>query len=137
MKNTNTTNNDYDQGPNETPATLLMALRLFTVLSLLLLLLAGCGAGDPSASAKLPSGTNTSTQPLLPPPKIYPCDASIVAIMATFEEPYLMGLGAPDTTTYITSGQMHTIIYQFNIPRQRITLEYNTSGQCRETVETF
>ena len=100
-------------------------------LLLALLLLAGCGAGDPSHTQQLPSG------PAPAPPKIYPCDASIVAVMATFEEPYLLGLGAPDTTTYITSGQMHTIIYQFNIPRQRITLEYNKGGQCRETVETF
>ena len=101
-----------------------------TLLLLALLLLTGCGAGDdPSHTAQLPSGPA--------PAKIYPCDAGIVAVMATFEEPYLLGLGAPDTTTYITSGQMHTIIYQFNIPRQRITLEYNASGQCRETVVGF
>ena len=97
---------------------------------LLTLMITGCGAGDPStATAKLPSGT--------PAPKVYACDASIVAVMATFEEPYLMGLGAPDTTTYITAGQIRTIIYEFLIPRQRITIEYNTSGQCKETVETF
>lgn len=95
-------------------------------------IIAGCGAG---ADPKLPSGTTNTA--ITTPPKIYPCDAAIVAVMATFEEPYLMGLGAPDTTTYITSGKMHTIIYQFNIPRQRITLEYNTSGQCKETVEMF
>ena len=96
---------------------------------LLTLMITGCGAGDPTTTTKLPDGT--------PPPKIYACDASIVAVMATFEEPYLMGLGAPDTTTYITAGQMQTIIYEFLIPRQRITIEYNTSGQCKETVETF
>lgn len=93
-----------------------------------ILMLTGCGAGDPTTT-KLPDGT--------PPPKVYPCDANIVTIMATFEEPYLMGLGAPDRTTYITSGQMRTIIYEFLIPRQRITIEYNTSGQCKETVEAF
>ena len=94
-----------------------------------MLTLTGCGAGDPSHTQQLPSGPA--------PAKIYPCDASIVAVMATFQEPYLLGLGAPDTTTYITSGQMRTIIYQFNIPRQRIQLDYNASGQCKETVTEF
>jgi hypothetical protein len=105
-----------------------MKQTLILLSALLTLMITGCGAGDPT-TIKLPSGT--------PPPKIYACDASIVAVMATFEEPYLMGLGAPDRTTYITSGQMRTIIYEFLIPRQRITIEYNTSGQCKETVETF
>ena len=88
---------------------------------LLFTLLTACGAGDP---------TNINTIP-----KVYLCDANIVAQMATMTTPYVGGLGEPDSITYTTTGNQHIMIYQFSIARQRITFEYNTSGQCRETVE--
>ena len=90
-----------------------------------IIILTACGAGSPD----LPSSNTTS--------KVYLCDASIVSITATFQESYFLGLGVPDTTTYVTSGQLHTIIYQFSIAKTRIKFEYNTSGQCKQTVETY
>lgn len=95
------------------------------ILYIPIILLSACGAGDPNPTANL-----TTT-------KVYPCDASIVAEMATMPTPNLLGLGEPDTTTYSTTGNQNTMIYQFDIARERITFLYNTSGQCRETVETF
>jgi hypothetical protein len=87
--------------------------------------LSACGAGDPDSTA------NSVTS------KVYPCNAAIVAEMATMITPNMLGLGEPDTTTYSTTGNQHTMIYQFNIARERITFLYNTSGQCQETVENF
>ena len=91
----------------------------------LIIILTACGNGPPSS----PTSNTTS--------KVYPCDANIAAEMASMSTPNLVGLGEPDTTTYSTTGNQHTIIYQFSIARQRITIEYNNSGQCRETVETY
>jgi len=88
------------------------------------ILLAACGAGNPDS---IPATTTS---------KVYPCDPGIAAEMAVMSSPYLLGLGEPDTTTYTSTGNLHTIIYQFSIARQRITLLYNTS-QCKETVETY
>jgi hypothetical protein len=65
--------------------------------------------------------------------KTYGCDSQIVAVMATMTTPNVLGLGAPDTTTYTTSGQNHVLIYEFKLARQTITFEYNTN-YCGETV---
>ena len=48
--------------------------------------------------------------------------------------PFVMGLGAPDTTTYTTSGQNHIMIYEFHLQHERITFEYN-ANYCSERVE--
>ena len=66
--------------------------------------------------------------------KTYPCDSQIVAVMATMTGPYLVGLGAPDTTTYTTSGQNHIMTYEFHLEHERITFEYN-ANYCSERVE--
>jgi hypothetical protein len=91
---------------------------------ILLTLLTACGAGDPTRD---PNNNTIS--------KVYLCDANIVAQMAAMPTPYVGGLGEPDSITYTTTGNQRIMIYQFSIARQRITFEYNTSGQCRETVE--
>ena len=57
--------------------------------------------------------------------KTYPCDSEIVAVM---------GLGAPDTTTYTMQGINHVMTYEFNALHERITFEYNTN-YCSEQVE--
>lgn len=97
-----------------------MCMKQKLYILILFTLLNACGAGDPN--------NNTVS-------KVYPCDASIVAEMATMTTPYVGELGEPDSITYITTGNQHTMVYQFSIARERITFEYNTSGQCRETVE--
>ena len=82
--------------------------------------LTACGAGAPSDT------TNSKT---------YSCDSEIVAVMATMSTPFVMGLGAPDTTTYTTQGQNHVMIYEFYLEHERISFEYNTN-YCSERVET-
>ena len=81
-------------------------------------LLTSCG-GTP------PSTVNTKT---------YPCDSEIVAVMATMSGPYVMGLGAPDTTIYTMQGINHVMTYEFHALHERITFEYNTN-YCSERVE--
>ena len=54
--------------------------------------------------------------------------------MATMNKPFVMGLGAPDTTKYTTRGQNHIMIYEFHSQHERITFEYNTN-YCSERVE--
>ena len=54
--------------------------------------------------------------------------------MATMTTPNVLGLGAPDTTTYTTSGQNHVMTYEFLLAKERITFEYNTN-YCSERVE--
>lgn len=56
--------------------------------------------------------------------------------MATMTTPNVLGLGAPDTTTYTTSGQNHIMIYEFHLQHERITFEYNTN-YCSERVEIY
>jgi hypothetical protein len=68
--------------------------------------------------------------------KTYGCDSSIVAIMSTMAGPSLLGLGAPDRTTYTTQGQNHMLIYEFTLEKKRIEFEYN-ANYCRETVTDF
>ena len=55
--------------------------------------------------------------------------------MATMSTPFVMGLGAPDTTTYTTQGQNHVMIYDFVLEHERISFEYN-ANYCMERVET-
>jgi len=85
-----------------------------------ILALTACGDGAPTNSNSKTSG----------------CDSSIVATMSTMGEPFLLGLGVPDTTTYSTTGQNHILMYTFNLEKQRITFEYNVN-YCRETVESI
>ena len=56
--------------------------------------------------------------------------------MATMTTPFVMGLGAPDTTTYTTQGINHVMIYDFHAQHERITFEYNTN-YCSERVEIY
>jgi len=67
--------------------------------------------------------------------KTYPCDAAIVAVMATMTSPFVMGLGEPDTITYTTQGINHVMTYDFHLLHERITFEYNVN-YCSERVET-
>ena len=89
-----------------------------TLITSLAILLTSCGGTSPDT-------TNTKT---------YGCDSQIVAIMATMTTPNVLGLGAPDTTTYTTSGQNHIMIYEFHLQHERITFEYN-ANYCSERVE--
>ena len=89
-----------------------------TLITFLTILLTSCGGTSPDTA-------NTKT---------YGCDSQIVAVMATMTTPFVMGLGAPDTTTYTTSGQNHIMIYEFHLQHERITFEYNTN-YCSERVE--
>jgi hypothetical protein len=90
-----------------------------TLTILLTMLIASCG-GQEQSTANV---------------KTYPCDSEIVAIMATMTSPFVMGLGAPDTTTYTTQGINHIMTYDFHALHERITFEYNTN-YCSERVET-
>lgn len=94
-------------------------MKLTITLILTLVSLLACG-----------DGSHTQTAPVI---KTYPCDSSIVAVMSTMGEPSLLGLGVPDTTTYTSTGQNHTLAYDFTLARTRIEFEYN-SNYCRETV---
>ena len=97
-------------------------MKLLTI-TLLTLGLTACGAGAPTNTAP-----NTTV-------KTYPCDAGIVAIMATMSTPNLLGLGEPDTTTYSTTGQNHLLKYDFVLAKTTIEFEYNIN-YCRQTVTT-
>jgi hypothetical protein len=96
-------------------------MKLTITLILTLVSLLACG-----------DGSHTQTAPVAVI-KTYPCDSSIVAVMSTMGEPSLLGLGVPDTTTYTSTGQNHTLAYDFTLARTRIEFEYN-SNYCRETV---
>ena len=86
----------------------------------LIFALSACGSGAPES----------------PKAKTYGCDSSIVAIMSTMGEPFLLGLGVPDKTVYSTAGQNHVLTYTFLLAKQQISFEYN-ANYCRETVETL
>ena len=91
-----------------------------TLITFLTILLTSCGGTEENTA-------NTKT---------YPCDSQIVAVMATMPTPFVMGLGAPDTTTYTTQGINHVMIYDFHAQHERITFEYNTN-YCSERVEIY
>ena len=82
--------------------------------------LSACGSGAPESTTA----------------KTYGCDSSIVDIMSTMGEPFLLGLGVPDSTVYSTAGQNHVLTYTFLLAKQQISFEYN-ANYCRETVETL
>jgi len=93
--------------------------KLFFILALMAQL-AACGGGD---HVSAPDANQ----------RITGCDSGVVAVMATMGAPNLMGMGAPDTTTYSTSGQNHVLIYQFQLARTTYEFEYN-ANYCRMTV---
>jgi len=90
-----------------------------TLITTVSIVLSACGAGAPVDT------TNSKT---------YSCDSQTVSVMATMSTPFVMGLGAPDTTTYTTQGQNHIMIYEFHLEHERITFEYN-ANYCSERVE--
>lgn len=97
-----------------------MSMKTPTTTFTLALILSACGGGD---HASAPQANQ----------RITGCDSSVVAVMATMGAPDLMGMGAPDTTTYSTSGQNHVLIYEFVLARTRYEFEYN-ANYCRMTV---
>ena len=129
MNNNNNNNiNDKHQQQQQPPSKILLALYLWTVISLLLLgitvLLPGCGSGN---NQQLPSGSTIT---------VSSCNAQIVDTMSKMTTPSFSnnGLGVPDAITHypniVTTGESE-VSYTWIGAKTTILFQWNVeSGSC-------
>jgi len=129
MNNNNNNNiNDKHQQQQQPPSKILLALYLWTVISLLLLgitvLLPGCGSGN---NQQLPSGSTIT---------VSSCNAQIVDTLSKMTTPSFNnnGLGVPDAITHypniVTTGESE-VSYTWIGAKTTILFQWNVeSGSC-------
>lgn len=126
------TNNHTPQKPNK----ILLALYLFTLISLLLLgigILPGCGGGSNPITLGLPGGTGTQT--------LGTCNAGIVDTLSKMQTPsFNNGLGVPDTITHYPNNPNivgeSEVSYSWIAAKTTMTFQWNiTTGQCTQMTQ--
>jgi len=126
MNNDNINDKHQQQQP---PSKILLALYLWTVISLLLLgitvLLPGCGGGGSGNGLQLPSGATIT---------VSSCNAQIVDTLSKMTTPSFNSLGVPDAITHypniVTTGESE-VSYTWIGAKTTILFQWNVgSGSC-------
>jgi len=129
--NNNNINDINDKHQQQPPSKILLALYLWTVISLLLLgitvLLPGCGGGGSGNGLQLPSGATIT---------VSSCNAQIVDTMSKMTTPSFSnnGLGVPDAITHypniVTTGESE-VSYTWIRAKTTMIFQWNVeSGSC-------
>jgi len=128
--NNNNINDKHQQQQQQPPSKILLALYLWTVISLLLLgitvLLPGCGGGGSGNGLQLPSGATIT---------VSSCNAQIVDTLSKMTTPsFNNSLGVPDAITHYpniaTTGESE-VSYTWIGAKTTILFQWNVgSGSC-------